>query len=192
VTTHEVRRHRRLDRPKERFVEEAWALLVERGLADLSLSELGRRLDTSAGHLAYYFGSKDGLLLDVLRWTEEELGRQREVVMASTEPVEVRLRRFTELFVPRGESDPRWLVWLELWPRLHRDPALKEAQVDFDSAWRADLTILLHELGVDGVDDLARRILALLDGLSIGLVIGDPELSPERAWDHVKAVLPLP
>lgn len=171
---------------------EAWGLLVERGLADLSLSELGRRLDTSAGHLAYYFGSKDGLLLDVLRWTEDELARERAAVMASEVPVEERLRRFCELFVPTGESDPRWLVWLELWPRVHREPRLKAAQVEFDAAWRADLVVLLREAGVadSELDALARRVLALLDGLSIGLVIGDPELTPTSAWDHVRALLP--
>jgi AcrR family transcriptional regulator len=74
-------------------LQEAWDLLVERGLADLSLSELGRRLETSAGHLSYYFGSKNGLLLELLRWSEGELIEQLEVVLASRQPAEERRSR---------------------------------------------------------------------------------------------------
>ena len=91
MTSAEVRRHRRLERPRERVLQEAWDLLVERGLADLSLSELGRRLDTSAGHLAYYFGSKNGLLLELLRWSEDDLMTQLAVVLDSDDSAEERL-----------------------------------------------------------------------------------------------------
>jgi AcrR family transcriptional regulator len=194
VSAQPVRRHRRLERPRERVLTEAWNLLVERGLADLTLSELGRRLDTSAGHLSYYFGSKDGLLLDVLRWSEDELAAERATIMTSDTPVEERVRRFCELYLPRAAGDPRWLLWAELWPRVTRDPALKGAQVEFDSAWHEDLVQLLREMVPPGHDVdvtvLTRRTLALLDGLAIGLLTGEEGLTREAAWEHVRVLLP--
>lgn len=172
------------------MLQEAWDLLVERGLADLSLSELGRRLDTSAGHLAYYFGSKNGLLLELLRWSEDDLIAQLGVVLESDDPVERRLRGLCDLFFPRAAGDPRWLLWVELWPRVMHEPALREAQQELDAAWRNALARLLREMTDEDVQPLAQRMLALLDGLSVALLTGEPGLTKEMAWEHVKAQLP--
>jgi AcrR family transcriptional regulator len=168
---------------------EAWTLLVERGLADLTLSELARRLDTSAGHLSYYFGSKDALLLDLLRWSEDELGLERATIMASGKPVLERIRQFCEVFLPTGAGDPRWLLWAELWPRVPRDAVLKQSQNEFDRAWLEDLVRLLGELGIAEPQPTARRVLALLDGLSIALLTGEDGLTREDAWEHVQHLL---
>ena len=171
------------------MLAEAWTLLVERGLADLTLSELARRLDTSAGHLSYYFGSKDALLLDLLRWSEDELGVERAAIMASGDPALERIRQFCDVFLPTGAGDPRWLLWAELWSRVPRDPVLKESQNKFDQAWLADLAILLGELGNADPQPTARRVLALLDGLSIALLTGEDGLTREGAWEHVRHLL---
>lgn len=172
------------------MLQHAWDLLVERGLADLSLAELGRRLDTSAGHLSYYFGSKNGLLLELLRWSEEELGEQLDVVVASDEPAEERLHQLCALFLPRSPGDPRWLLWVELWPRVMHEPSLREAQRELDAVWREALAGLLRELTDEDVDPLAQRMLALLDGLSVALLTDQPGLTRESAWEHVRALLP--
>lgn len=170
-------------------MREAWALLAERGLADLSLSELGRRLDTSAGHLSYYFGSKNGLLLELLRWSEDELIEQLALLPESGSSVEERLQRLCTLNFPRYAGDPRWLLWVELWPRVLHEPALREAQREYDAAWRAAIARILGEL-TDDVESLTQRVLALIDGLSVALLTGDPTLTAEQAWQHVRALLP--
>jgi len=170
-------------------MQEAWALLAERGLADLSLSELGRRLDTSAGHLSYYFGSKNGLLLELLRWSEDELIEQLERVVEADAPAEERLHGLCKLNFPRAAGDPRWLLWIELWPRVMHEPALREAQLEFDAAWREAIARILGEL-TDDVETLTQRVVALMDGLSVALLTGDTTLTVEQAWQHVKALLP--
>jgi len=172
-------------------MQEAWTLLAERGLADLSLSELGRRLDTSAGHLSYYFGSKSGLLLELLRWSEDELTEQRHAVVESGGSAEERLRELCMLNFPRAVGDPRWLLWVELWPRVMHEPTLREAQAEYDAAWHASIAQVLAEL-TDDVDLLTQRVLALVDGLSVPLLTGDPTLTVEQAWQHVQALLPRP
>jgi len=170
-------------------MQEAWALLAERGLADLSLSELGRRLDTSAGHLSYYFGSKSGLLLELLRWSEEELSEQLALVLKSGGSAEERLHSLCTLNFPRYAGDPRWLLWVELWPRVMHEPTLREAQLEFDAVWRAAIAQILGEL-TDDVETLTQRVVALMDGLSVALLTGDTTLTGEQAWQHVKALLP--
>jgi AcrR family transcriptional regulator len=170
-------------------MEEAWALLAERGLADLSLSELGRRLDTSASHLSYYFGSKSRLLLELLRWSEDELADERDLIVKSDGTAEERLRGLCMLNFPRTPGDPRWLLWVELWPRVMHEPALREAQLEYDAAWHASVAEVLAEL-TDDVDLLTQRVVALMDGLSVALLTGDTTLTVEQAWHHVRALLP--
>jgi len=170
-------------------MQEAWALLAERGLADLSLSELGRRLDTSAGHLSYYFGSKSGLLLELLRWSEDELAEQRAALLESGSSAEERLHSLCTLNFPRAAGDPRWLLWVELWPRVMHEPALRAAQLEYDAAWRTAITQILSEL-TDDVETLTQRVVALMDGLSVALLTADTTLTVEQAWQHVKALLP--
>ena len=172
-------------------MQEAWELLAERGLADLSLSELGRRLGTSAGHLSYYFGSKSGLLLELLRWSEDELAEQLAAVLESDDSAEERLHALCTLNFPRAPGDPRWLLWVELWPRVMHEPTLREAQLEFDGAWRTAIAQVLSEL-TDDVETLTQRVVALMDGLSVALLTGDPGLTVDEAWEHVKALLPAP
>ena len=170
-------------------MQEAWELLAERGLADLSLSELGRRLGTSAGHLSYYFGSKSGLLLELLRWSEDELAEDRERIVESDGTAQERLHSLCTLNFPRAPGDPRWLLWVELWPRVMHEPALREAQLEYDAAWRAAIAQVLGEL-TDEVETLTQRVVALMEGLSVALLTGDTTLTVEQAWQHVQALLP--
>lgn len=188
----EVRRNRRLGDARERILVEAQALLSERGLADLSLSELGRRLDTSAGHLSYYFGNKDGLLLELLRWCEGAEAEHRAEILATDLPPVEKLRELCTIYLPRHTGDPRWLVWAELWPRAGREPALKAAQAEYDGAWAVDVERLLEALDLEDPPHLTRGLLALLDGLSIALLIGEDGISPEHVWAQARRYLRLP
>jgi len=184
------RRHRRLDRPRERVLEEAWQLLVEKGLADLTLAELGRRVDTSAGHLLYYFGSKDEILLEVLRWSEDQLWERWEAARSEDMPFLERFDLFCTQFLPTGLGDPRWLVWIELWPRVLRSEPLRNSYDALDQVWRDALAELLAAEGIADASNLARRICALLDGLSVAVVLGEPDLTAADAVEHARALLP--
>lgn len=187
----EFRRNRKLGDARERILVEAQDLLSERGLADLSLSELGRRLGTSAGHLSYYFGNKDGLLLELLRWCEGAEAEQRKLILATEAPLIDKLQQLCQIYIPDHAGDPRWLVWAELWPRAGREPALKAAQAEYDGAWAADVADLLAEMGFEDVERLTHGLLAMLDGLSIALLIGEDWLDRDQVWDHVRQHLQL-
>ena len=65
--------------PKEQLLQGAIAYLTERGLSDVSLRELAAALGTSHRMLIYYFGSKEGLLVEVVREVER---RQQQVLLA--------------------------------------------------------------------------------------------------------------
>jgi AcrR family transcriptional regulator len=92
--------------PKQRLLAATIAHLADHGTADLTLRGLAAAIGTSHRMLIYHFGSKEGLLVAVVREME---ARQREI-----------LRRLTE---DAGDDPPGKLAWT-FWQRL-RDPALR-------------------------------------------------------------------
>lgn len=85
---------------------------------------------------------------------------------------------FLELYLPRGPRDPRWTSWIELWARTSSNEPLREAQAEIERSWQEDLESLLAK-GVRqsrfaelDVPEQASELLALLDGLSTRVVLG--------------------
>lgn len=160
------------------MLEEAMAAIAEDGLASLTMSALAERLGTSGGHILYYFGSKDLLLLAALRWSEAALAEERHALLARRITAERKLDLFLRLYLPRGPRDPRWTLWIELWARTPGNTELREAQEALDQGWQEDLESLLaagvarRRFAPLDATERASELLALLDGLSTRVVLG--------------------
>ncbi|MEU9417831.1 TetR/AcrR family transcriptional regulator [Streptomyces sp. NPDC048272] len=164
---------------QERMLEEAMTAIAEDGLATLTMSALAERLGTSGGHILYYFGSKDRLLLEALRWSEAQLTTERTELLGRRLTAHRKLALFVELYLPRGPRDPRWTLWIELWARTPSNEPLQAAQQEIDDGWQRDLETLLGKGVQQGrfaadldVPARASELLALLDGLSTRVVLG--------------------
>ncbi|MBT2443773.1 TetR family transcriptional regulator [Streptomyces sp. ISL-36] len=166
---------------RERMLEEAMTAIAEDGLAGLTMAALAERLGTSGGHILYYFGSKDLLLLAALRWSEAALAEERGALLSRRLTAERKLDLFLRLYLPRGPRDPRWMLWIELWARTPANDSLREAQRDLDRGWQDDLEALLAKgvaqarfAPMDAAEVTARasELLAMLDGLSTRVVLG--------------------
>ncbi|MFD4904838.1 TetR/AcrR family transcriptional regulator [Kitasatospora purpeofusca] len=172
-------RPRRPARPREEVFATARAAIAEHGLAGLTMAALGKKLQMSAGHLLYYFGSKDQLLLETLRWSEEQLGaRRREMLADGARDVRGRLGEYTALYLPEGPGDPRWILWVEVWGRSPASEELRQGQLEIEGPWQADLVALIEEgtaagrFGPGDATERAVQIRALLDGLAVPIALG--------------------
>ncbi|MFE5723524.1 TetR/AcrR family transcriptional regulator [Streptomyces erythrochromogenes] len=182
---------------QERMLEEAMAAIAEDGLAALTMSKLADRLGTSGGHILYYFGSKDRLLLEALRWSEEQLAVERAALLRRRVTASRKLELFLELYLPRGPRDPRWTLWIELWARTPSNDDLRAAQEEIDAGWYEDLRALLAK-GVEqgrfaptDTADRASELLALLDGLSTRVVLGQRDADRVRALERARSATAL-
>ncbi|MCD0481503.1 TetR/AcrR family transcriptional regulator [Streptacidiphilus sp. ASG 303] len=182
--------------PREQVLAAAMAAIAEHGLAGLTMAALGRQVGMSGGHLLYYFGSKDRLLLETLRWSEEQLGGQRREVLARPgTSARERLAAYADLYLPDGPGDPRWTLWIEVWGRSLADAGIRGAQPDVEEPWHRDLVALLREGAAAGefgpvdAEAAAVRIRALLDGFSTPIAVGLPGVRREESLAHVAAVL---
>ncbi|OIJ23905.1 TetR/AcrR family transcriptional regulator [Nocardioides luteus] len=190
-----TRSNRRLERPREQVLATTLEMVAEEGLAKVTMASLAARLGTSGGHLLYYFGTRNGLLLETLRWSENEYAAQRAPILEKVEKdrsggVEA-LLSFTDVYLALDERDPRWLLWLELWARAPYDAELAAAQRAMDDEWHADL-VRLFTAALPEVADreaVSERLRAMWDGFSIGIVTGGGTTLRERALEHTRAAV---
>ncbi|MFD7766355.1 TetR/AcrR family transcriptional regulator [Streptomyces sp. NPDC059787] len=182
--------------PREDVLAAAMAMIAERGLEQLTMAALGREVGMSSGHLIYYFGSKDELLLRTLEWSEGRLGAERARLLARPGSARERLDAYVGLYVPGGHRDPHWTLWLEVWNRSQNAGAdARDRQAAIEGAWHRDLVALLAE-GISrgefrrvDPDRYAARLRALLDGLSTHVAIGLRGTGRPQVLAHVEEFL---
>jgi len=162
--------------PHDRVLRAAKDIILERGLTNLRLAEIGRRTHMSTGHVLYYFGTKDRILIETLKWIEEDLAVQRRVKIADAPPGWGQLRVFIDCYLPVGVDDPVWALWLEAWAQRHREAYATEVSQSA-AAWDRDLRALLRRgrrggQFAGGAGSFSKRLIVLMDGLAIQILQG--------------------
>lgn len=178
---------------KDALLETVLAYLTEHGVRDLSLRGLAAAIGTSHRMLIYHFGSKEGLLVEIVKTME---ARQRTVLADLEADPELSPRDGARRFW-RHLTDP------ELWPfeRLffelygqalqHRPgtTALLDGVVD---TWLAPLAEAVRRRGVpaDEATAEARLGLAVARGLLLDLLATGDLDAVNAAMERFIATLP--
>ena len=177
------------DRHQE-ILEAASRVITDRGLGETRISDIAERCGVSPGLILYYFESKDRLLVEALTYANDKyyLAQARDLRRLTT--ARERFERLVDLSVPGLLPDferlEEWALWIEIWVRALRDPALaKEAEV-LDRRWRqsiADIVRSGRETGEfpDGADadEIGTQLGSLIDGMAIQVLMNDSQLDPE-------------
>lgn len=111
---------------------------AERG-ADVRLKDISDRVGMSPGHILYYFGRKDRVLLETLRWSETELAEQRRTELARFRSPWRAVERFVDLYLPVSASDPRWNLWAQVSVRPVADAEGQAQVAELEQGWIDDL-----------------------------------------------------
>jgi AcrR family transcriptional regulator len=178
------------DRHQE-ILEAASRVITDRGLAETRISDIAERCGVSPGLILYYFESKDRLLVEALTYANDKfyLGQSRE--LRRMQSARQQLDRLVELSVPgllpEYERLDEWALWIEIWVRALRDPAMAKEREVLDRRWRQSIADIIRHgrhtgefpEGVDA-DELGLRLGAFIDGLAIQVLMNDSALSPER------------
>lgn len=167
-------------------------VISERGFAETRISDVAARAGTSSPLVIYYFGTKNRLLLDALRYSEQSLFEQVEQMLAEVPSVRERLSMLIRWTCSPHETDlipAIWGLWLDLWAQAIRYHEVARGRAELDERWRSVIVEVIESGRRDGdighVD--ARRFAitfaALLDGLSIQVTLADAEVSGDTAYE---------
>ena len=86
---------------------------------------------------------------------------------------------------PDGLSD--WTLWMEMWVRARRDPAVRDAYFRLDRRQRNLIADIVREGQKEGAfdrdadpDDFALALSGLMDGLGVQVTLGQPDVTAGR------------
>ena len=145
---------------------------AERGADGVRLKDISDRVGMSPGHILYYFGRKDRVLLETLRWSEVELAEQRRVELARFRSPWRAIERFVELYLPVSAVDSRWNLWAQVSVRPPADVDDQALIAELEHEWAADLAgwvqrgIDAGAFEVDHADQFALRWVLLMNGIA--------------------------
>jgi AcrR family transcriptional regulator len=141
--------------------------------------------------VVYYFGTKDKLLTEALRYSEQSFYAAAETMLASHPGVVQRLEKlvaWTCLPEQQEQAPGTWGLWFDLWAQAFRHPEVKKDRVELDESWRGMIARVVRD-GVDAgeiepldVGQFSIAFAALLDGLSIQTALDDPVVNSEVAY----------
>ena len=158
---------------RARLLRAAIEYVGEHGVGDLSLRGLAAGIGTSHRMLIYHFGSKEALLIEVIRAVEQQ---QRELLAnfeidPSLSPAEITRRMWRHLSDPALWPNER--LFFEMYGQaLQRRPHTVDFLDDVVEAWLEPIAALRREQGVppDTARAQARLDLAITRGLLLDLL----------------------
>src|SRR5579875_3801380 len=104
-------------------------VIVERGFPETRIADVAERAGVSPALVIYYFKTKDRLLAEAMRHSEDvwyaEMVRRTDAIPHAA----ARLREVVAMTcLPDGDSRfaESWAVWLDLWAQALRDPDVRQ------------------------------------------------------------------
>jgi AcrR family transcriptional regulator len=182
------------DTRRRQILKAAVQVIAEKGLCDTGIKDVADRAGTSPALVIYYFGKKDVLLAEALAFAEERFYAVTADAVAELASARDRLVQLVRCSCSVGEAEDdfeEWVLWLDLWARAPRDPDVAKDRQAMDQRWRTTIGEIVRQGQAGGefapvdADDFALRLAALIDGLAILVVLGDPAVSRDRMFDLV-------
>lgn len=168
------------------------ACIIERGFPETRISDVAARAGVSPALVIYYFKTKDDLLAEAMRHSEDIWYAEMARRTSSLPTAAARLEEVVAMTcLPTGEGpfEESWALWLDLWAQAARDAQVRRVREEFDEHFRATI----REIVGDGIkageftavdaDDFAVAFAALLDGFAVQIALEDPVVSAERAFE---------
>ena len=161
------------------ILKAAAEVIAERGVIGTRIADVAERAGTSAPGVLYWFATKDELLTEALSFSDDRFY--------------ARLARLVELWPSEGDQET--VLWMELWVRALRDPAVNATRAALDARWRAAIADVVREgqetgeFGEGDPEAFALTLGALMDGFAIQLALRDPAVTPVSVREHCMALV---
>ena len=168
---------------RDQMLAAASTLIAERGFHDTRIADVAQRVGASPALVIYYFGTKDTLLTEALRWSERSFYAATEEMLRSTDKLHDRLEILVEwTLVADKQQDLTgdWGLWFDLWAQAFRHPEVKKDRAELDAQWRTLISRIVQDAVDKGeiekvdVQEFAIMWGSLLDGLVVQVSLDDP------------------
>jgi AcrR family transcriptional regulator len=187
---------------RERILHAACELIAERGIGGARIAQVAKAAGVSTALVHYHFRNRDVLLSETLDYAFDLASAVR--LRPAGEPdgngdggsAARRLADVVEQSLPTTDPGRReWQLWAELWLGAARDPSLRPIAAQMYARYRTWVAAAVAEGVAAGefarVDPgrTADLAMALIDGLGLRVLLGDPSMPLERARERIGEIL---
>jgi AcrR family transcriptional regulator len=188
---------------RERILHAACELIAERGIGGARIAQIAKSAGVSTALVHYHFRTREVLLTETLDYAFD---------VASTvhlrppgedgngddghDSAAKRLADVVEQSLPTTDPGRReWQLWAELWLGAARDPGLGPIAAQMYARYRTWIAAAIAEGVAAGefapVDPVktADLAMALIDGLGLRVLLGDPSMPLDQARERIGEVL---
>jgi AcrR family transcriptional regulator len=175
---------------RERILEAACDLIAADGIDEVRIARVARRAGASTALVHHYFSTREELLEQALIHSFEQAGDERfgEQVENEETATQALARGIGECLPLPGGQEREWVLWVELWLRVVREPELRPVAARLYERYRRWMAALVQagvksgefRSGID-VERVADVAMALLDGAGVRALIRDPEMGVDEA-----------
>jgi AcrR family transcriptional regulator/plasmid maintenance system antidote protein VapI len=178
------------------IIEAAWTLIAERGFHSVRVAQVAQACGTSSATVHYYFPTLNDLLVEALRHSVKQAFDRQVAGLHTIEDPYERLLRLIELQLPDSERlRLEWSIWLQVWTAAALDPQMRGLHTDSYLRWHETIARTLREGRESGVfadfdvEEMTRRLTALIDGMGIQVMTGMPGRSVAHMRDTLRSVI---
>lgn len=171
--------------------------IAERGLCDTRIADVAEIVGVSPALVLYYFPNKAALLTEALVYLDrlfyEIVAEKLEAAPTSEDKLNILIEESSPRPAGPGELPDSWVLWPATWEMSRFDPALAAARARLDEAWRSQIVDIVEdgiargEFASVDAKDFALQLAAMLDGLAIEAMLGDPTVDAERMSDLARS-----
>jgi AcrR family transcriptional regulator len=173
------------------------AAIAERGLCETRLADIAEIVGISPALVLYYFPTKATLLTEALVYLDRLFYENVALKLEQAVTAEDKLAVLIEESCPRpttsGELPDSWVLWPATWEMARLDPSLAAARARLDEAWRSQIAAIVEggvaagEFADVDAKDFSLQLSAMLDGLAIEAMLGDPTVDATRMSDLARS-----
>jgi AcrR family transcriptional regulator len=177
---------------REQMLRAALAVISERGYPETRIADVAERIGISPALVIYYFKTKDQLLTEAIRYSEDTWYATCQRRMAALPTATARIEEIVAMSC-LTEADPdsgtSWVIWLDFWAQAARNAEVAAVRQKSDERWRELISSLVQAGQQSGEfceadpDSFAICLSALLDGLAIQIALDDPAIGPVGAFE---------
>ena len=181
------------DSRRQDILAAASAAIAERGLCETRIADIADNIGASPALILYYFPSKAALLTEALVYQDQVFHESVKDELERAVSAYDKLSVLIEASCPRPSrstgSNDGWTLWPAAWEMSRHDPVLAAARARLDESWRAQIASIVEDgIGAGefkplNTHDFAIQLAAMLDGLAIEVMLGDPTVDADRMRD---------
>jgi AcrR family transcriptional regulator len=184
---------------RERILQAACELIAERGIGGARIAQIAKAAGVSTALVHYHFRTREVLLAETLDYAFDltsavRLRPAREHGEAGS--AAKRLADVVEQSLPTTDPGRReWQLWAELWLGAARDPSLRPIAAQMYTRYRTWIATAIAEGVAAGefapVDPMktADLAMAVIDGLGLRVLLGDPSMPLGEARERIGEIL---